>query len=150
MEADRSRLEALFRELSDGELTRRCESGELTELAQSIAAAEARSRRLRIVPWRPPAPAEEPDYEGDWVIIARYLSYLEIHLLQSALEGAGIPVLASDAQLVQTDALLSPALRGASLRVPAARVAEAREILAAIRRGDFALGDDFEPEPRKP
>jgi hypothetical protein len=91
----------------------------------------------------------DPDYEGDWVIIARYLSYLEAHLFQSCLEGARIPVLISDAQLVQTDALLTPALRGASLRVPAARVTEAKELLAAIKRGDFELGDDFEPEAGK-
>jgi hypothetical protein len=89
-------------------------------------------------------------YQGDWVIVDRYLSYIEVHLLQSCLKGAGIPTLVSDAQLVQTDPLLSPALRGASLRVPAERVAEARELIAAIKRGDFALGDDFEPGSQKP
>ena len=31
------------------------------------------------------------------------------------------------------------------LRVPAMRVAEAQEVIAAFKRGDFALGDDFEP-----
>ena len=51
----------------------------------------------------------------------------------------------ADAQLVQTDALLIPALRGARLRVPAMRVAEAQAVIAAFKRGDFALGDDFEP-----
>ena len=84
-------------------------------------------------------------YQGDWVIVDRYLSYIEVHLLQSCLKGAGIPALVSDAQLVQTDPLLSPALRGASLRVPAERFDEAKELLAAIKRGDFALDDDFEP-----
>ena len=88
-------------------------------------------------------------YQGDWVIVDRYLSYIEVHLLQSWLKGAGIPAMVSDAQLVQTDPLLAPALRGASLRVPAGRVAEANERLAAIKRGDFERGDDFEPGPQK-
>ena len=150
MNPERSRLEEVFRELSDEELLRRCASDELTEFALPIALAELRTRGLE-----PPArtkapPGEDPEYLGDWVIVARYLSYLEIHLLQSALEGAGIPVTVSDAQLVQTDALLGPALRGASLRVPAARMAEAREVLAAIRRGDFQLADDFDPGPQQP
>jgi len=88
-------------------------------------------------------------YQGDWVIVDRYLSYIEVHLLQSCLKGAGIQTLVSDAQLVQTDPLLSPALRGASLRVPAERVAEARELIAAIERGDFALGEDFDQQAGK-
>jgi len=90
----------------------------------------------------------DPYYAGDWVIVARYLSYTEVHLLRSCLEAAGVPAEVADAQLVQTDPLLSPAMRGASLRVPAKRVDEAREVIAAFHRGDFALGEDFEPGPR--
>jgi hypothetical protein len=89
----------------------------------------------------------EPEYQGDWVIVAQYLSFAEVHILRSLLQGAGIPAEVADAQLVQTDALLIPALRGARLRVPETRVAEAREVIAAFRRGDFELGEDFEPGP---
>jgi hypothetical protein len=84
-------------------------------------------------------------YQGDWVIVAQYLSFAEVHILRSLLQNAGIPAEVADAQLVQTDALLIPAMRGARLRVPATRLEEAREVIAAFRRGDFALGDDFEP-----
>ena len=79
------------------------------------------------------------------MIVARYLSYTEVHLQRACLEGSGIPALVADAQLMQTDALLTPALRGASLRVPAAYADEAREVLAAYRRGAFRLRDDFDP-----
>ena len=88
--------------------------------------------------------SEEPAYQGDWVVIAQYLSFAEV-ILRSLLQSSGIPAEVADAQLVQTDALLIPALRGARLRVPATRVAEAQEVIAAFRRGEFELGDDFEP-----
>lgn len=142
---DRESLKDTFSELADEELLRRCASGELTELAQSIAMAEVRTRGLTL----PPAPkrAAEPGYQGDWVVVAQYLSFAEVHILRSLLQGAGIPAEVADAQLVQTDALLIPAMRGARLRVPATRLEEAREVIAAFRRGDFALEDDFEPGP---
>lgn len=142
-EPEAERLKRLFAELADEELLRRCASGELTELAQSIAMAEALERGLTLPP-RPP-PAREPDYQGDWVIVAQYLSFAEVHILRSLLQNAGIPAEVADAQLVQTDALLIPALRGARLRVPQTRVAEAQEVIAAFKRGDFALGEDFDP-----
>lgn len=140
---DRDSLQRIFTELADEELLRRCSSGELTELAQSVAMAEVRARGLALPP--APKPAAEPGYQGDWVVVAQYLSFAEVHILRSLLQNAGIPAEVADAQLVQTDALLIPALRGARLRVPATRVAEAQEVIAAVKRGDFELGEDFEP-----
>ena len=145
MGPSRSSLEETFRELADDELLHRCTSGELTDFAQSIALAEVRARGLEL-PGKPPDPQEqEPQYLGDWVTVARYLSYTAVHLLQSCLEAAGIPAAVADAQLVQTDALLTPAMRGASVRVPVAWATEAREVVAAYRRGDFRLDEDFDP-----
>ena len=146
MDPSRASLEETFHELADEELLRRCASGELTDFARSIALAEVRARGLGPPPEPQAEPQEKEDYLGDWVVVAQYLSYTEVHLLRSLLRGAGIPAEVTDAQLVQTDALLIPALRGASLRVPAAYVTDAHEIVAAFKRGDFALGDDFEPD----
>jgi hypothetical protein len=146
MGPDRSSLEETFQELADDELLRRCTSGELTDFAQPIALAEVRARGLELPPEPQASTEPEEDYLGDWVMIARYLSYTEVHLLQSCLEAAGIPAAVADAQLVQTDALLTPALRGASLRVPAAHATEALEVIAAFKRGDFQLDDNFEPD----
>ena len=146
MGPSRSSLEETFRELADDELLRRCTSGELTEFAQSVALAEVRARGLEL-PTEPQSPGQQDQgYLGDWVMIARYLSYTEVHLLQSCLEAAGIPATVADAQLIQTDALLIPAMRGASLRVPSACAAEAREVIAALKRGDFQLDDNFRPD----
>jgi len=141
----RSSLEETFRELADEELLRRCASGELTELAQAVVLEELRARGVK-----PPALAArdepKPDYAGDWVMVARYLGYTEVHLQRAVLEGNGIPAVVADAQLMQTDGLLGPALRGASLRVPAAYAEQARDVLAAYRRGAFRLRDDFDPD----
>jgi hypothetical protein len=146
MDPHRHDLEVLFQSLADEELLRRCASGELTDFAQSIALKEVRVRGLtpREAPQAPPPPAG--DYQGDWVIVARYLSFTEVHLLKSRLESAGIPAMVGDAHLIQTDALLTPAMRGANVRVPAAYVREALEIVAAFKRGDFRLADDFDPD----
>jgi hypothetical protein len=141
---DRSSLQETFQELADEELLRRCASGDLTELAQSVAMAEVRARGLELPP--EPEPPRKEEYLGDWVIVARYLSYTEVHLLRSCLEAAGMPAAVADAQLIQTDALLTSAMRGASLKVPAAFASEALEVIAAFKRGDLQLGDDFEPD----
>lgn len=143
MGPDRNSLEETFRELADEELLARCTSGALTELAQSVALAEVRARGLRLP--EPPAALPEPPYLGDWVVVARYLSYTEVHLLRACLEAAGVPAAVADAQMVQTHALLTPAMRGASLKVPAACVAEARQVIAAFKRGEFQLDEDFDP-----
>jgi len=146
MGPSRESLEETFRDLSDEELLRRCVSGELTDFAHAIAVAEVRSRGL-VIPAVEPAPRdEEPPYLGDWVTVARYLGYSEVHLLRARLETLGIPAVVADAQLVQTDALLMPALRGASLRVPEACAAEAAEAIAAFKRGDFQLDETVEPD----
>jgi hypothetical protein len=47
--------------------------------------------------------------------------------------------------MVQMHALLSIAMGGASVRVPQSQLIEAHAVLAAYRRGDFALDDDFDP-----
>jgi hypothetical protein len=117
----------------------------LTELAYAVALAEVGARGLEPPAAQPASVQEEEVYLGDWVLVARYLSYEEVHILQSRLEGAGIPAAVADAQLIQTDALLTAALRGASLRVPAACAQEALEIIDALKRGDFRLDDNFEP-----
>jgi len=144
MNPDREDLEAQFRRLSDDELIARGGSGGLTELAQSVAALEAQSRGIRL-----PAPEveDEPDeslreYQGDMQIVARYLTPTEAHMLCSCLQASGVPAEAGDTNLVQAHSLLAGAVGGACLRVPAAFVSEAREAIAAFKRGEFQLDED--------
>ncbi|TAK79004.1 MAG: hypothetical protein EPO01_18645 [Aquabacterium sp.] len=88
---------------------------------------------------------DDPDYHGDLVFIARHLTPTEAHLLCGRLSAAGVPAQIADANLVQAHSLLSPALGGASVKVPEDYVGRARAVMAAIQRGDFELADDFDP-----
>lgn len=143
---ERQDLEEMFQSLADEELLRRCASGELTDFAQSIAVKEVQARGLALLRETKESTDPGENYLGDWIMIARYLSFTEVHLLKSRLESVGIPAMVGDAQLIQTDALLTPAMRGANVRVPAACVPEALEIVAAFKRGDFRLDDNFDPD----
>lgn len=139
-------LEVVFKNLGDEELLAKCSSGSLTEKAQAIAMNEARGRGLN--PRGPARPIEptEPTYYGDFITISNQLTPTEAHLYQGFLANAGIPAEVGDANMVQAYGLLINALGGASLRVPQAFEAEAREVIAAFKRGDFALDDGFEPD----
>ena len=67
-------------------------------------------------------------------------------MLASRLNAAGVPAVAGDTHFVQTYSLLIGAVGGASVRVPANYVSEAREVIAAYKRGAFALGANFNPD----
>jgi hypothetical protein len=79
----------------------------------------------------------------DWVLLARGLSATDAQLLSNCLHMAGLQADAGDVGIVQAHGLLSIAVGGACVRVPAGQWAEAREVLAAFHRGDFSLNDDF-------
>ncbi len=114
----------------------------LSELAQSIAQAEATARGL-LLPGFVPLEPQEVRY-GDMQIVEKNLTPTEAHVLCVCLQVAGVPATVGDVNLVQTYSLLSIAVGGACVRVPPAFVAEAREVIAAYKRGEFRLDDDFD------
>ncbi|MDM0039248.1 hypothetical protein QTH89_22625 [Variovorax sp. J22G21] len=85
------------------------------------------------------------DYAGDMITVARDLTPTDAHMLCACLAAAGVPATVADANLVQANALWSVAVGGAKLRVAAAHVDEAKQVIAAFERGEFALDDDFDP-----
>jgi hypothetical protein len=87
------------------------------------------------------------DYEGDFETVARFLEPTAAHIVASCLQAAGIETLIADANLVQTNALWAIAAGGVRILVPAIRAVEARQVLAAFERGDFALADEDDPGP---
>jgi hypothetical protein len=141
MNTDPLNLAKHFRDMSDDELLYRCSSGSLTEVAQSIAIEELTSRGLKL-----PAPItteyETARYEGDFETVARFLNPTDAHITCACLEAAGVPAFVADANLVQLNSLLAIALGGVRVLVPASRVAEAKDVIRAFNRGDFALPDD--------
>lgn len=148
MDTDYPDLARQFRELTDAALLARWRADTLTELARRVARAEIRSRGLEL-PTGELAVPENLEVAGDYQVIARFLNPTDAYLIRSCLEMAGVPAIVADAQLMQTNSLWAAALGGARLMVPASHVGEAKEVIAAFERGDFALPDDDEPaEPR--
>jgi len=76
------------------------------------------------------------------VELARYLVPMDARLAQGCLVAAGIPAVLADANLVQTDLLLAPALGGVGILVPEDWLRRAEAVLAAYERGEFALDED--------
>jgi hypothetical protein len=74
--------------------------------------------------------------------VARYLVPMDASLVQGCLVASGIPAVLADAHLVQTDLLLAPALGGVRVLVPQDYLQQARAVLAAYQRGEFALDED--------
>jgi hypothetical protein len=141
MNTDLLELAKHFHDITDEELLHRCSSVSLTETAQSIAYAELASRGLNL-PNTVAAQDESVPYEGDFETVAQLLNPIDAHVIAGCLEAAGIPTVVADTNLVQVNSLLAIAVGGVRIRVPAARTAEAREVIAAFHRGDFALSDD--------
>ncbi len=144
MNTDRPDLATRFRELSDDELVSLCASGDLAGLARSVALEELGSRGIN-PPARPGAALAGAEYEGDFVTVAQFLNPTDAHIVRGLLESAGILAVVGDANLAQMHSLLTVAIGGVRVRVPAARAAEAKEVIAAYNRGDFALPDDESP-----
>ena len=134
-----------FRDMSDDELLYRYSSASLTEAAQSIATAELTSRGLEL-PDPIATASETARYEGDFETVARFLNPTDAHITCAYLEAAGVPAFVADANIVQMNSLFAIALGGVRVLVPASRVAEAKDVIQAFNRGDFALPDDWDSE----
>lgn len=145
---------AFFDGLTDEALLGYVTNG-LNEAAHAQACEALRSRGLE-PPLPPPEPAAAAAHDedeaalGDWVLLARDLSPSEAHVLAGCLQAAGIVAEVGDTHTVTMNWLWSPALGGAKVRVREAQRDPAREVLAAMRRGEFALGDDFDVGDRMP
>lgn len=140
MNTDRLNLVKHFQEMSDEELIARCSSGTLTELAQSVAVEELAARGLEL----PASVSEEHEdsaYQGDFVTVARFLNPTDAHIICSCLEAAGVPAFVADANLAQTNSLWTIAIGGTRILVTASHLAEAKRIMEAFGRGDYALPD---------
>lgn len=130
-----------FRSSTDEELLQRYASGDLTEQAQALAGAELRRRGLALPAMLTDEAAPAADL-GDLQPVASFFNATDAQVLLSCFQVSGVPALLADAHLIQTYSLLTPALGGVRVLVPAAYVAQALEVLAAFERGDFQLDDD--------
>ena len=78
---------------------------------------------------------------GDWETLARFFNPMEAQLALGCVRAAGLPAVLVDLHLVQAHGLLASAVP-VRLCLPAGHLAEGRQVLDALARGDFALSDD--------
>jgi hypothetical protein len=78
----------------------------------------------------------------DLFVVAKCMVPTDAYLLQGCLVAGGVPAVVADANYIQADFTLAPALGGVRILAPAAYLAEAHAILAAYERGDYQLDDD--------
>lgn len=96
------------------------------------------------------APIELESSPGrDLFTIAQYLVPIDAHLACGCLVAAGIPAVVADANHAQADQLIAPAMGGVRVLVPESYLQQAGEVLEALARGDFALGDDADVGERE-
>jgi hypothetical protein len=92
--------------------------------------------------------ADEEEPHGDFVTVTRVFNSLEAEMLRGCLEAEGIPATLGDAQTIQTDTLLTVALGGIRVMVPATFADAARQTVEAFERGELAIDElpaDAEP-----
>lgn len=85
--------------------------------------------------------ADEAPPSGDFVTVTRVFNSLEAEMLRGCLEAEGIPATLGDAQTIQTDTLLTVALGGIRVMVPAPFAEAARRTVQAFERGDLAIDE---------
>ena len=93
---------------------------------------------------RPKANEANDANDGPLTAIASFITPIEAYVLQTRLQAEGINAVVADAETIQMNQLLAPALGGVRVLVPQGGLARAYEIKAAISRGDFAIDDDFD------
>jgi hypothetical protein len=89
--------------------------------------------------------AHEQPPEVDLVTVTRVFNTLEAEMLRGCLQAQGIPATLGDVQTVQTDTLLTVAMGGVRIMVPAPFVDAARQTIDAFERGALAI-DELPPE----
>ncbi len=159
MDISEADLTERFRALADEALLERLRAGTLTPLALEVAQREVRSRGLEM-----PASvradtgvalAESDASDGhddgiDLVTVAHFTNPLKANVLRACLESHGIFAYVWGEHLGVAHIFLSIASGGMRVQVRSDQVAEAREVIAAFERGDFAIDEehviDEEPE----
>jgi hypothetical protein len=155
MDVSEADLTEHFRALSDEALLERLRAGTLTALALEVAEREARSRGLEMSTAEPVQSdvvaesdgSDAPDDDIDLVTVAQFSNPLKANVLRACLESHGIFAYCWGEHLGVAHIFMSIAGGGVRVQVRSDQVAEAREVVAAFERGDFAIDED-EQEPQ--
>lgn len=89
----------------------------------------------------PASLADEEPPHGQLVTVTRVFNSLEAEMLRGCLAAEGIPATLGDVQTVQTDTLLTVALGGIRVMVPAPFAESARLTVEAFERGALEIDE---------
>ncbi|HEY7638372.1 MAG TPA: DUF2007 domain-containing protein [Steroidobacteraceae bacterium] len=152
MDVSEADLTEHFRSLSDAALLERLQVGTLTAQASEIAWREARSRGLEAPQAAPAAEGvglqenDEPGDDIDLVTVATFTNPLQANVLRACLESHGVFAYVWGEHLGIAHIFLSVASGGMRVQVRSDQVAEARAVMAAFERGEFAIEEEPDPE----
>lgn len=153
MNINREDLKTRFRTLADEVLLQRYLSGGLTELALDVAREELCERGIELPMLANEDPVDDQrvfsESSGTLVYVANHLTWIEAQLLCSFLDSEGIPATLADAHMSTTNQFLSIAGGGVRVLVHENNLTKASEIVAAFKRGEYQLDDDFDVEQLK-
>lgn len=85
---------------------------------------------------------QDPSTTDDFVCVATRAMPIEAHLLRGVLESAGLTAHVADENMVQAYSLISGAIGGVRILVPASEEAAARQTIADFEAGAFDLDRD--------
>ena len=137
-------LAEIYRHFSDEYLLEKLRSGTMIELAMQVAKEELESRGITYSPLPEQGHSATPAiYDPlQFVTVASSLNSMSMHILRARLEAEGIPAILADANMAQSYSLVSVAVGGVRLQVPAEFVDEARQIIADVNSGALAMTDE--------
>jgi hypothetical protein len=142
MDVSRDELAARFRDMSDEELQQLVAEGNLTELAIEVATSELHSRGLQV----PNGGEERADLATeaplDLVTVNHQINPLQANVLRACLEAHGIFAYVWGEHLGTANIIFSAATGGVRIQVRSDQVEQAKEVIAAFERGEFALDED--------
>ena len=151
MEVSREELETRFREMSDEELLSLLRSRDLTPLAVEVATSTLSSRGVAApaLPGLADASANSQDgsvdEEIDLVTVADAVNAVEANLIRRFLESQGLFASVWGEHMAVSPWTFLPGTLP-RVQVRSDQVAQARELLAAMKRGDFELPANTEVE----
>lgn len=90
---------------------------------------------------------EPHDISGDFVRVATCNTPTEAYLLRGVLESAGLAPQVADANIVQANNWMTPAMGGVRVLVPASQVAAAKQAMAEFEAGAYQLDGEVVTAP---
>lgn len=83
----------------------------------------------------------QQEMSDDFVKVAVCGTPTEAYILKGVLESAGLSPQVADANIVQANTWMSPALGGVRVLVPLSQLQQAQEVIAAFNAGAYTLGE---------